>query len=78
MAPDPTELRATCPKCAHELWKQRDGEWTLRNRILKLKGDQLVARCPSCSTEVSIPFLRLASPRRRLALAIRVDNPSTT
>jgi hypothetical protein len=77
--PTASELHAACPGCGHELWQERRGEWTLQNRILKMrKGGDLVAKCSECAAEVPVPFLALVEParprRRRLVVdASRLD-----
>lgn len=62
--PTPDEVSARCPNpyCREELWSLRRGEWTLRNRIVKLVGDQLVALCDECGTSVPLPWLGLMFP----------------
>lgn len=61
--PTPDEYSARCPnpQCRTELWARRAGEWTLRNRILKLVDGQLVALCDDCGTQVSVPWLTLST-----------------
>lgn len=64
--PRPDGLSARCAGCGSELWKQRRGEWTLRNRILKLaSGGALTAKCADCGGMVDVPFLRLTEPAQR-------------
>ena len=78
--PDPAALRARCPLCGEELWRERAGQWTLRTAILKLDGARLVARCPKdrCRGEVEVPWLELREPppptppRRRLMVRRQV------
>lgn len=72
---DPEDLRAACPACGHQLWQRRQGEWTLSNRILKLRsiGD-IVAKCPGCGGDVPVPFLRIQQPRRRRRLVVSLDS----
>jgi hypothetical protein len=38
----------------------RSGQWTLRNRILKLAKGVMHAKCTGCGADVPVPFLRLA------------------
>jgi hypothetical protein len=75
MPVDPATLQARCD-CGHELWRERRGEWSLGNRILKLVEGSLRAKCPECGSDVPIPFLQLAAPSRRLVM--RLDRPPGT
>lgn len=62
--PTPSSLSARCG-CGHELWKQRGGQWTLQQRILKIDDQgRVLARCPECSADVPVPFLALTEPER--------------
>ena len=77
-APDPGSLRARCPACGEELWRERAGQWSLRAAIVKVGANgALVARCPvgRCDGEVPLPWLALRTPpapapapRRRIAM----------
>lgn len=75
------QVTAECP-CGHELWKRRAGEWTLANRVLKLREDgQLWAKCPKCRRDVVVPWLRIEPPppvSRRLVVRLDLDSDSTT
>ena len=70
---EPSTLSAACPKCGHELWSRRRGEWTLQNRILKLTAGGLAAKCPDCGADVPVPFLTISTPTgapRRLVVKV--------
>jgi predicted RNA-binding Zn-ribbon protein involved in translation (DUF1610 family) len=74
MTATPDELRADCPGCGEKLWRQRKGDWTLANRIIKLAKGCVVAKCPKCGDEVDVPFLQVASPiRAHRRLVVNVD-----
>jgi RNase P subunit RPR2 len=57
---NPEILTAKCPKCRTALWARRKGEWTLRNRIIKLVDGKIVALCDDCGSPVSVDWLAIA------------------
>lgn len=73
---------AECPGCGEELWKRRRGQLTLRNKIVKLGPDGLLAKCPECGEDVPVPFLKVtgeqppATKRRIVFRAPILDNGS--
>jgi len=75
------EVTAAC-QCGYELWKQRRGEWTLANRVVKLRGDgMLYAKCPDCRRDVVVPWLRIEAPpavTRRLVVRLDLDTEPAT
>jgi len=79
---NPRTLRATC-ECGSELWDIREGEWTLRTRIVRFKHGRFEAMCADCKRPVQIPFLSLVEPpaqgtrvgvRRRIVLTPGSDS----
>lgn len=74
-------MTLVCPGCGKDLWAVRHGEWTLANRVIKVVDGGLVAVCPTCPTEVPIPFLSLRAqpePIRKarpagVRMVVRVD-----
>lgn len=83
--PDLAALSATCTRCGDRLWKQRRGDWTLAQRILKVVGGGIVAICPECGSDVPVPWLRVAgdaapvgvpASNRARRYVVRVDGTS--
>lgn len=63
-APDPADLSLSCPRCHERLWDHREGQWVLRNAVIKAVGGAILARCPTrgCGMDVAVPFLHLQTP----------------
>jgi endogenous inhibitor of DNA gyrase (YacG/DUF329 family) len=74
---EPERCKADCPSCGEALWRQRQGEWTLANRIVRLTPDgDLAAKCPRCAEDVLLNFIVMAEPkrpRRRLVVRTALD-----
>lgn len=76
--------QCVCPRCNYSLWRERQGEWSLANAIVKIVGGRVVATCPGkgCSQAVPVPFLQFtgeAPPvqRRRPRVIYRPDTEQT-
>lgn len=72
---DLSRLSCTCPECGKELWKERDGEMTLQQRILKVRDGKIVAVCYRCKHPVLVDFLTInpPPPRSRRRAVVRLD-----
>ena len=56
------QLSAPCPHCGSDLWARRAGEWTLKQRIVKVDDEGGVRAKCDCGHEVSIPWLTVSAP----------------
>ena len=74
-SPAPSELSVRCPRCGHQLWRKRGGEWLLDSSAVKMVDGQMAAKCGrrgskrGCGAVVPIPWLTVnngdGKPRRR-------------
>lgn len=68
------KLRARCNVCDLDLWAKRQGEMTLKTKILKQDTDgNFSAKCPKCGNDVPIPFLRVVDPDAPAILVVSLD-----
>jgi hypothetical protein len=70
--PRPATHPVTCPTCGADLFRDSEGETTIRARVLVLRAGDVVAKCPKgkCRGEAVVPFLQVQDtpPARRFVV----------